>query len=197
MQAAELVNTLYGARGLRLAGGIRGVRDTHRTTLAACDGDQVIGTLTLGVDSASGLLADELYADQLNTMRSSGRRLCEVTALAVSQERSDTRLLARLFNIAYLLAHPIHGMTDLVAEVHPRHAGFYRKLMNYRIAGPVRTCPRVRAPAVLMHLCLQQAKTQIQRHAGQVNANERSLYRHFIAPHAQHELLCRLRPKSC
>lgn len=188
-QVSQLIENMYGARGLQIQPGAAQAPRAGQTTLAACAGDHVFGTLTLGIDSPSGLLADTLYRDEIDDIRRNGGRICEVTRLAVESAFGSHEVLATIFNIAFILARHVHEMTDLIAEVHPRHAGFYRRLMGYRIVGPERTCPRVGAPAVLMHLCLDYADQQIRRLAGNPDADERSLYRLFLPQSEQNAVL--------
>jgi hypothetical protein len=73
-------------------------------------------------------------------------------------------------------------MTDLFIEVHPRHAGFYRRMLGYRVVGEERVCPRVGAPAVLMHMSQQEVDELIAQHAGKETSSTRSLYRLFAPP---------------
>ena len=84
-----------------------------------------------------------------------------------------------MMQVLYVLACLTHQVTDLFIEVHPRHAGFYRRLLGYKVAGPERICPRVGAPAVLMHLGQHQLDTLIERHAGRIDSDSRSFYRLF------------------
>ncbi|HRP94698.1 MAG TPA: long-chain N-acyl amino acid synthase [Rhodocyclaceae bacterium] len=189
-QVGQLVHSMYDARGLQIQGSAPQSQRAGQTTLAACTGDHVFGTLTLGIDSPIGLLADTLYRKEIDDVRAGGGRVCEVTRLAVDSTVGSPDVLATIFNIAFILARHVHHMTDLFAEVHPRHAGFYQRLMGYRIAGPERTCPRVGAPAVLMHLCLDHAEQQIRKLAGNPDTGERSLYRHFL-PQPQQQAVVR------
>lgn len=187
----ELVSSMYGAKGLGTATSAQAATCPEQVTLAACGrGDRVFGTLTLGMDSDAGLLADSLYRPQVDELRAQGRRLCEVTRLVINTEARSAEVMATLFNVAFVLAKGRHDRTDLVAEVHPRHAGFYQRTMGYRVAGPVRTCERVDAPAVLMHLCLNFAEKQIRQLAGKLAGGDRSLYRLFL-PHPEQETLVR------
>ena len=45
-------------------------------------------------------------------------------------------------------------ITDILVEVNPRHATFYRKVFGFVVAGAETICPRVNAPAVLLRLDL-------------------------------------------
>ncbi|MGL1833009.1 N-acyl amino acid synthase FeeM domain-containing protein [Rhodocyclaceae bacterium SMB388] len=188
-QIGRLIGDMYGSRGLQAYTTVSSTAGPEQVTLAACTGDKVFGTLTLGVDTGSGLLADTLYRDEINRVRAGGGRVGEVTRLALDPELSSPDVMAHIFNITFLLARQIHRVTDLFVEVHPRHAGFYQRMMGYRVAGPVRTCPRVNAPAVLLHLCLDYAEQQISRLAGRKEPGDRSMYRRCLSPIEQHSLL--------
>lgn len=190
-RVGKLVSGMYGARGLMSTRPPPSQPRPEEVTLAASSGHDVFGTLTLGVDSGAGLLADALYQAELDALRSRGSRLCEVTRLALAPQLSCPEVMATIFNIAFLLASEVHARTGMLAEVHPRHAGFYRRAMGYRVVGPERICERVRAPAVLMHLCLDYARAQIRRLAG-VGKGGRSLYRLFLPPAEQAVLLTKL-----
>ena len=187
----KLITSMYGARGLQVATAASYPSAPGRVTLAASSGHRIFGTLTLGMDTGRGLLADELYAPQINTLRRKGRQLCEVTRLAFEPDLSCQEVMATVFNVAFVLAREVHARTDLIAEVHPRHAPFYRRTLGYRVLGPVRACPRVQAPAVLLHLCLDFAKSQISSLAGTAPVG-RSLYRHFLPASQQATLLKQL-----
>lgn len=186
-RAGQLVASMYRSRGLMTASASCSHQQPEQVTLAASCGHHVFGTLTLGVDTGGGLLADSLYRSQIDQLRNGEKRLCEVTRLALDPALGCPEVMATIFNVAFVLAREVHGRTDLLAEVHPRHAAFYHRTMGYRIVGPERVCPRVGAPAVLMHLCLDFASRQIRQHAG---AREgRSLYRLFLPAAQQHDLL--------
>lgn len=158
-QTRQLVGRMYASRGLKID-----MHATHRAppphelTLAACRGDTVFGTLTVRIDRGSGLLADELYRDEIDLVRADGRTVCEVGRLAMDHAHTTPDALRRLFQLAFRVAHNGHGYTDSFIEVHPRHARFYAGKLGYRLAGKPATCPRVNAPAVLMHLPLATAE---------------------------------------
>lgn len=188
----RLVASLYGLRGLStVCSGHSDLRPAQ-VTIAASRGDDVFGTLTIGMDSDDGLLADSLYRSEIDALRQQGRRLCEVTRLALNSQLSCLEPMATLFHVAFVLARGVHARTDLLAEVHPRHVGFYRRTMGYRVVGPERTCLRVGAPAVLMHLCLDFAGDQIRQLAGSCIGQDRNLYRMFLSLDEQETVLQKL-----
>lgn len=185
----KLVNSLYGLRGLGTVNQPGLERQPKQVTIAASRDNDVFGTLTLGLDSKAGLLADSLYGPEIDALRSQGRRLCEVTRLAFDTQASRLEAMATLFNVAFVLARGVHARTDLLAEVHPRHVSFYQRTLGYQIAGPERLCLRVGAPAVLMHLCLDFAGRQIRQRASDCLRRDRNLYSMFLPVAEQDSLL--------
>ena len=65
--ASMLINRMYAWRGY---GGSHRVEDNpNRITLSASDEGQVIGTVTLGIDSPVGILADDVFKDRIDVLR--------------------------------------------------------------------------------------------------------------------------------
>lgn len=188
----QLIERMYGWRGLGIAQTCPLPSPTLQTTLIASQGDRVFGTLTVGVDTGAGLLADTLYRPQIDVARQQGARVCEVTRLAMDPDLNSPEALGAIFHLGFIIARFIHGMTDLFAEVHPRHVAYYRRMLGYRVAGPNLICPRVGAPAVLMHLPLSHAEQETLRHGGSKHGRDRSLYRRFFSPGEQNQILRQL-----
>ncbi|HET7033622.1 MAG TPA: long-chain N-acyl amino acid synthase, partial [Casimicrobiaceae bacterium] len=115
---------------------------------AAAEG--MLGTCTLGFDGPRGLRAEATYGDVIRAARAAGRRVGEITRLAVDSTDSMT-VLASLFNLAYVAGKGIDEVTDVFVEVNPRHVVFYTRLLGFEIAGEERICERAAAPAVLLH----------------------------------------------
>lgn len=164
------------------------------TTLLAersADG-AAVGSLTVVADSPAGLPADKIYRDELDALRSGGRRLAEVMSLGVAGEaRAGSPILARLFNFAYLVARGIHGATDFVVTVNPRHVRFYERLMLFAPAGPERAYAKVGgAPAVLLRLDFDEAERQ--RGLARLGATSRSIYGQFRAVREEPETVAAL-----
>ena len=190
---SRLIQQMYAWRGLDTDHSTAPSARPGQTTLVACKGDLLFGTLTVGVDSPRGLLADTLYRPQIDEARNNGARVCEVTKLAMDPSHSSPEVMASIFHLAFMITRLVHSMTDLFVEVHPRHTAFYRRMMGYRVAGPERICPRVGAPAVLMRLSLEHAEQEIRRIGGSEASPDRSLYRLFLSPAEQDRLLPTLR----
>lgn len=155
--AARLIERLYERRGYRCERAAPRADSPHQFPLAGTHGSYLFATLTVGLDGPDGLLADELYAREIDAFRTDERRICELTAFAVDPAYSSHGVLTSLFRLAYFYGRLLHRVTDAFIEVNPRHVGFYDRVLGFRRSGAERTCPRVGAPAVLMHLDLLAA----------------------------------------
>ena len=188
-----LIQRRYAWRGYAVNGATSPT--PTRITIAAHDPDGIVGTVTVGLDSSEGLFIDGLYADEANRLRTGGRRVAEFTKLAVDNNLHSKPLLAALFHIAYICARRIHRCTDLLIEVNPRHAAFYRRMLGFEPFGEERGDPRVGAPAVLLRLCLAHAQAEIARLGGRIDlaACTRSLYPYFFAAKEELSVERRLR----
>lgn len=178
--ASMLVQRKYAGRGYT-ANSFQ--KTPERITLMAFHEDKVIGTLTLGLDSPKGLLVEDLYKAEILALRESGRKVCELTKLAVDQTHGSRHVLASLFHIAYIYGRVMQDYTDVVIEVNPRHVAFYKRMLGFVELGSERICSRVNAPAVLLKLDLNYVDQQIELLGGRSDSvlGERSLYPYFFA----------------
>ncbi|KAA3652692.1 MAG: N-acetyltransferase [Proteobacteria bacterium] len=183
---------MYAWRGLLTHAPSRIDDQPNQLTLIASRGTTMFGTLTLKLDSDEGLLADELYAAEVSAARQTGAQLCELTRLAIDPAFNSKEVLASIFHLAYIFGRLIHRKTDLFIEVNPRHVAFYCRMLGFRVAGEERICPRVNAPAVLLHLPLEYVDQQIKAVAGRPDTGSRSLYSYFFNEIEQQGLLNRL-----
>lgn len=180
--ASLLIQKMYSWRGYQASAVLEG--QPNRITLVAVANEQSIGTLTLGFDSSIGLLVDELYREKIDELRSAGRRVCELTKLAVDERIRSKRVLSSLFHIAYIYAHNLHHCTDMVIEINPRHVRFYEHMLGFQRFGAEKMCARVQAPAILLRLDLSYAQEQIRKFGGMMARakEERSLYPYAFSP---------------
>ena len=152
--ADTLVRRRFAWRGYNTEALAFGCDAGRRLTLAAWFCDELIATLTLLVDSNEGLQTEALYGRELERLRRPGRRLCEVTRLAVDPDFSCPRLLRALFSSACEHGRSHFAASDVVIGVNPRHAAYYQRRMGFRQVGARRHYPRVDAPVVLLHQTL-------------------------------------------
>jgi hypothetical protein len=151
---AMLIAKRYGWRGYDVPEPIVD-SPSYFTIFAANSAWEILGTLTLGLDSTAGLMADEMYKAEVDAARGEGGRVAELVRLAVDVCPEAKEVLASLLHMAYLCGRVIHGVTDTFIEVNPRHVTYYKRLFGFEVAGAPKTCPRVNAPAVLLRLRLE------------------------------------------
>lgn len=188
--ASLLIRKMYGWRGYQ----VDGVQhETNQITLYAETGGVTVGTMSLCLDREAGLPADDNFRDMLDILRAEGRRLCEPSRLAIDKGVTK-RVFASLIHISYIYAHNIHGYTDYVIEVNPRHVLFYQRMLGFSDFGGERTCTRVGAPAVLLRLDLATMGARIRQFGGQFehHAQERSFYPYFFPPADEPGITARL-----
>ena len=127
-------------------------------TLVALHGDLVVATLTLVFDSPLGLPSGKVYAAELDALRRDGRRIAEVSKLAVDRDLGARGLavLKGLFRVGWLLAGRVRGSTDFVIMVEPHHERFYARSLLFERAGELKPDPEAAdAPSVLLRLRLE------------------------------------------
>lgn len=178
--ASLLLKKMYGWRGYAVEAGAQ--HALNKITLFAETGGETVGTMSLCLDDPEiGLPADDIFRDRLDELRGQQRRLCEPSKLAIDKGVSK-RVFAALIHISYIYAHNIHGYSDYVIEVNPRHVMFYKRMLGFRDFGAERSCPRVGAPAVLLRLDLDYMGEQIRKFGGlmEQHTTERSFYPYFF-----------------
>ena len=132
------------------------------TLIASDTAGEAVGTLTLSLDGPAGLLVDAVYGTELDAARAVGRRVCELTRLAVDKHADSKAVLASLFGLAFLLVRVLHRATDVFIEVHPRHVAFYERALGFVVAAGEQICERVKAPSVLLRLDTKQLEERLR-----------------------------------
>lgn len=179
--ACSLVNRRYAWRGY----GANHTLPSHgaSATFTASDDGTVLGTVTLVADSAMGLAADTLFADQLNGFRDvQGRKICELSRLAFDVGLPSKPLLAALFHIVFIYGYHRHRCTDLFIEVNPRHRRFYEAMLGFTPLGTPRQNASVGAPSQLMWLEISSIRRRIDMATLDASGTApRSLYALFFS----------------
>ena len=193
---ALLIRKMYGWRGYAVGAdsvSATGPAPTGRITLFAESAGMVVGTMGLCLDGALGLPADENFREQLDLLRDQNLRLCEPSRLAIDAGMTK-RVFASMIHVSYLYAHVLHGYSDYIIEVNPRHVAFYQRMLGFERVGPLRLCSRVGAPAVLLRLPLAEMGERIRSCGGrpELLADERSFYPLFFAPADEAGIVARL-----
>jgi hypothetical protein len=190
--AGDMVQQRYARRGYSVPAPRP---DPHVSTFIAYDEGIPVGTVSVRLDSEQRLSADDLYGTEIDQLRSSGKRLCELTRLAVDRTTASKPVLAGLFHTAYLYASVIRGITHAVIEVNPRHVAFYCRALGFEAIGPERINRRVNAPAVLLCVPFSAIADGLDKYAGKptVPGASRSLFLYGFPPRDAPGVLQRLR----
>lgn len=155
-------------------------------TLVVLEQYRVIGTLTLVFDSKDGLPACDLYYREISKLRRNKYRLAELVSLAVdSRVRGATEIIAKLFNMAYIISKELMNRDYFIITINPRHAFFYIKKLSFNLFGKEKPCPKVSgAPANLLGLPLSTPGKMISNyHVKKIKS--KTIYDQFISPRNQ------------
>ncbi len=191
--ASLLISKMYAWRGY--AGDHKLDDDPNRLTLTACDQGDVVGTLTIGIDSHVGLLADAAFKEEIDRYRNAGARICEVSKFAFDTAVRSKLGLASMFHLAVIYARDFYECTHIFIEVNPRHRRFYEQMLGFQQQGTMKINARVNAPAYLLAVDLDYVTEQIRTHGGTGpgNTSERSFFPLFFSAREEHAIIERLR----
>lgn len=120
----------------------------------------VISTLTQVFDSPLRLPIDEVYEKELDGLRSEGRRIVEISALAIHKKYRWQNAYMPLFRS--MLQHAFsRKATDLCIAVNPKHTAFYKNILLFEDFGGEKHYPKVSAPSVALRLDLTTAEKRL------------------------------------
>ena len=172
-----LLKQRYGWRGYQTVS-LPSNQTANRITLTAIEGDETIGTITVGLDGLEGMNCEDAFGAEIAALRAAGHRVCEFTKLAIDPVAGTKRVLAGLFHVAYIVAHRLRGYDTLVMEVNPRHVRYYERILGARVLGAERMNQAVKAPAVLLTIDFGYIAGQIRQLGGrpELSPADRSLY---------------------
>jgi hypothetical protein len=191
--ASMLISKMYTWRGY--TGNHQVGNDPNRITLTASSKGEVIGTLSLNLDSDVGLLCDQVFKDHIDPYRANGGKVCEIIKLAIDPGVKSKAVLASLFHVAFIYARDLHGCSDIFIEVNPRHRRFYEAMLDFVVECESRPNPRVDAPAVLLRGNTALGTRRIAEVAGQGDhaVGDRSLFPYFFSPREEAGIIARLK----
>ena len=98
---------------------------------------RVVGVLSMIPDGPLGLPMDGPFGREIARLRRMGRRLVEVSDLAIAKEYRNLRVLTELTRCA--MAHAVTiGADDAVVAVSPSHSGFFEGILQFEPLGDAR-----------------------------------------------------------
>jgi hypothetical protein len=144
---------------------------TTRTFIAVNAG-RVVSCLTLVPDSPLGLPMDDIYREELDGLRRSGRRMAEVSGLATDRSVCEAGCTILLNLVKCLYAQALaSGLDDICIAVNPSHKRFYETGLGFRVLGDLKTYSSVNyAPAYALRL-------EVRAFASNARAANSRLYR--------------------
>lgn len=186
-----LLARMYARKGYSMQATLS--HDCDLSSLVVQIDGQSQGTISVRMDDGH-LAAEEQYPEFIAELRQRGARICEMGKLAMDPGVRSKHVLGAIFHIAWIVAFRARRATDIVIEVNPRHAPFYRRMLCFDQIGPERMCERVGAPAVLLHIGSDKGRRLIDQFGGQpkLASVERSFYPYFFHPDDEEGLLRRL-----
>jgi hypothetical protein len=112
--------------------------------------DRVISSVTQIFDSqVFGLPMDAIYKDELDTLRTQGRKIVEFSALVTHKDMRSRNIFMHLVYILYHYSF-FRGVNDWCIAVNPKHVPFYKEILLFEELGPQRYFPKVDAPAIAL-----------------------------------------------
>lgn len=168
--AARLTFEAYAERGLLAARGV-GVRVSPYLLMpgtvrfVALRRGEVIATLSYLLDSELGLPMESIFGDAIAARRAEGRRMAEVSALAIKKEHRAAGLAMLVYKAAIRAAVELLGLQDLVVAVHPDAAAQYTVPLRFTaLSERVEQYPGLggAAPAVGLVLDLETFRERVE-----------------------------------
>jgi hypothetical protein len=132
-----------------------------RILVASQSGGVVSTAAIVGDTREIPLPIDELYPDELESLRSQGRIPAEACSLASDRGNLAPGLI-RLFTRTLFLCCLHLGFDDVCVMVNPRHVPLYRRWCDLEIFGEERYYAKVNAPAVALRTDLRKARQRLE-----------------------------------
>jgi hypothetical protein len=124
----------------------------------------VISTLTQIFDSSLfGLPMDALYRPELDALRSEGRKITELSALATPVETRWCNLMVFLSKTMFEYSR-MNKIDDICIMVNPKHVNFYKTMFLFEDFGEERFYAGVGAPAVALRINMEHIEDRASEH---------------------------------
>ena len=108
------------------------------TFVAEADG-QMVGVMSIVPDSEDlGLPSDKSFSQELDGLRSAGRRVSEITNLAVLKAYRRSNAFSELTRACFAQAHAWQS-DDIFIAISPSHAAFFEDVLQFEPAGARRS----------------------------------------------------------
>jgi len=122
--------------------------------------NKTVSTISSVLDSNRGLPLDGYFKQDLDKLRSEGRKLIEIGLFADTRkdENNFSNLVELMSAIARFGVYSNHH--DYVIGVHPRRASFFSSIFGFKLISTVKQYGVLNsAPVVLLHACGKEMET--------------------------------------
>lgn len=149
--AFTLLHIAYVFQGLQAPRGVT-MRITPQhvlpesTVLVAYEGDAIVGTMTVTLDSPAGLPLDKDYKKELDSWRDQGDLLVEFGSLAVVRRCWHDGVTTLLNMAAFWWSHSYLNANRLVMGINPSARDVYAALFCFKPLGPPQPHVELTAP---------------------------------------------------
>lgn len=153
--AFRLVQVAYAYEGIEDVGrSILRMTNQHvlpeAIVLVAYEGQQLVGTMTLTLDSPARLPLDRDYPEEVAELRREEHRLAEVGSFAVVKRCWGNGTAQLLAMAAMRLAFRFFDVSKVCIGVHPKVTSFYRAVWGFSPLGGARAHTQLHAPVAAM-----------------------------------------------
>lgn len=141
-----------------------------------------VGSVTVIPDTRLGLPTDRIFPEPLADLRRAGRRLCEVSSFAVTEEPagSPLQLTLHLYRLAHLTSVHLMNSTDIVASIMAHHAKFYSRFLLFdEVSFAPRVSPKTGQQVCYARLNLETMAARYRKRYAEAKG-WRNLYRWFF-----------------
>jgi hypothetical protein len=139
----------------------------------------VLSTMSYIPDSPEfGLPMDDLYKDELDVLRDSGRKVVELGSLATTRHRCWQNLMVFLSKAVFQYALCTDA-DDLCIMVNPKHVRFYNSIFLFQPFAEERHYAKVDAPAVALRVDMRNIEPAL-RHAYSGSDFDTDLHSFFV-----------------
>lgn len=205
--ANEIIHTSYVNKGYwrqerDLPQQNRYLSSPFRDVFVVLDAGKVIGSASIIRDSTDGLPADLFQREIMSSLRSTGDRIAEVSALAIDKSHAQSgELILFLLKFTYQYSFYYAGVDRFVAVTTPKHARFYERICHFHRLTSTAAYSYVNTDAQLLtvHLLKDRASFSEAHEPVVDTMNEESFYRFLLIddhPCLQFPERCPKRPRE-
>ncbi len=154
------------------------------TLIAIKDDSEVLATATIISDSALGLPMDDIFETELEQLRSDGKKICEITMLAVDADFfkhnfpalpfSSSSYIFSFFKLIFDYVQDIIGFDIMCAAVHPHRKAIFDHLLFQDFGTEKSYYNANGAPAIAKYLDVHSVEERFSK------PGKERLYRIFV-----------------